>query len=42
MNEVDIGPQAHTPISTAPCACNGSGELVIGVAYCNIRSINTS
>jgi len=22
--------------------CNGSGKLVIGVAYCNIRSINTS
>ena len=22
--------------------CNGSGELVIGVADCNIRSINTS
>jgi len=23
-------------------SCNGSGELVIGVADCNIRSINTS
>ena len=27
---------------TIECECNGSGKLVIGVADCNIMSINTS
>jgi len=34
--------QDNTGMRAPNYICNGSGELVIGVADCNIMSINTS